>query len=496
MSITIKKYVDITSGVGAGNVIRERELIGRIFTTSPRVPVDGVVEFTSAADVRAYFGVSSEEAARADLYFGFVSKNIVAARKLSFARYADVASAPRIYGARTSTTLDVFQGVTAGTLSLTAGANTASLTGLNFTSATSFADVASTLQTAIRAATGAQFPTALVAYDALTNSFNFTGTVAEGAPISVVPAGLALQLGWGPTAVFSPGADVVTPVEAFETSAAATNNFGSFVFQSDLSDADVVAVATANQARNVEFLYSVGVNDTNLTSLSAALIGIAGVGITYMPTAGQYDDMIPVTVMAATDYSKRNSVQNYMFQQFPSLSAKVTTTAQSDDLDADRVNYYGNTQTAGQQINFYQRGVMGGGATAPVDMNVYANEVWFKDAAAAQIMSLLLSVARVPANRAGVATIIAILQGVIDRALFNGTISVGKTLTVLQKLYITQTTGDDLAWQQVQTIGFWINCVMESYTTTDGRVEYKAVYTLIYSKDDTVRKVEGTHILI
>jgi hypothetical protein len=37
---------------------------------------------------------------------------------------------------------------------------------------------------------------------------------------------------------------------------------------------------------------------------------------------------------------------------------------------------------------------------------------------------------------------------------------------------------------------------MQSYVTVDGRTEWKAVYTLIYSKDDTVRKVEGSHVLI
>jgi hypothetical protein len=496
MSISIKKYVDITSGVGAGNVIRERELIGRIFTDNPRVPVDGLVEVTNAADARAYFGADSEEASRATFYFSFISKNIVAPRKLQFARNPATASAPRVYGARLTAPLSSFQAVAAGTLDLTMGANTNALTGLNFTSATSFADVASTLQTAIRAATGTQFTSALVAYDAVTQTFNLTGTVAEDAPISVASGSLATLLGWGLTAVLSPGTDVLTPVEALDASAEASNNFGSFLFMDTLTDTEVVELAEANAARNVEFMFTVRVDDTNAVSLAQALLTVAGVTLTYAPVATQWDEMAPMIVMAATDYTKRNAVQNYMFQQFPGLTPKVTTTAQSNDFDALRVNYYGNTQTAGQQINFYQRGVMGGLATALVDQNIYANELWLKDAAAANILSLLLSVGRVPANLDGTGQIVAILQGVIDRALFNGTISVGKSLTVLQQLYVTQMTDDELAWHQVQDFGYWINCVMAQETTTDGRVEYKATYTLIYAKDDAVRKVEGTHVLI
>ena len=61
---------------------------------------------------------------------------------------------------------------------------------------------------------------------------------------------------------------------------------------------------------------------------------------------------------------------------------------------------------------------------------------------------------------------------------------------------IGQLTGDENAWQQVARIGYWLDCVLQSYVTTDSRTEWKAVYTLIYSKDDAIRKVEGSHVLI
>ena len=57
-------------------------------------------------------------------------------------------------------------------------------------------------------------------------------------------------------------------------------------------------------------------------------------------------------------------------------------------------------------------------------------------------------------------------------------------------------TGDDKAWRQVYSAGFWLDCVVQSYTTVDGRVEWKAVYTLVYAKNDTIRAVDGSHILI
>lgn len=500
MAISISKYVDIVSGVGGAGVVRQRDLIGRIFTNNPRVPADSLVELESAADAAAYFGSTSEEYSRALSYFSFISKNITAAQKLQFARWPEVAAAPRIFGTRLTATLAQLVAITTGTLTITAGADTANLTGLDFSGAASFAAVATALQTAIRAATGNQFTTATVAYDAQAGAFNFTGTVAEAAPIAVTVTGtpndVALRIGWGPSAIFSPGVDVATITDTLNASTDASTNFGSFLFMSDLTTDEILEAATWNAERNVEFMFCVRCDDTNRDALGAALISVGGTALTYAPVATQWDEQVPMTVMASTDYARRNSVKNYMFQRFDDLTAKVSTNELSDELDALRINYYGVTQTAGQFIAFYQRGVLGGGSTDPTDQNTYANEMWFKDAARANILSLLLAVERIPANAAGRGMILGILQEVIDRALFNGVISVDKPLTTQQKLYIGGLTGDDLAWYQVQNAGYWVDAVMQSYITTDSRTEWKCVYTLIYSKDDAIRKVEGSHVLI
>lgn len=501
MAISISRYVEITSGVGGAGVVRQRDLIGRIFTDNPRVPVDSIVEVTSAADASTYFGSGSSEYARALFYFSWISKNITSPRKLQYARWASAAAAPRIYGTALTSTLIDLQAITAGTLSLTAGDATASLTGLDFSGAASFAAVATIIQTAIRAATGDQFTTATVSYDATSRSFLFVGTVAEAAPISVTVTGtvndISLRIGWGPSAVFSPGVDVTSLTDTLNASADGSTNFGSFLFMDALTTDEVVEVASWNAERNVDFMFCVRCDDTNRDALGAALISQGGTALTYAPLAGEYPEMCPMIILAATDYTRRNSVQNYMYQQFDGLTASVTTNALANELDALRINYYGVTQTAGQLIAFYQRGVLGGGSTDPTDQNTYANEMWLKDTARAVILSLLLSVGRIPANASGRGSLISVLQeGAIDPALTNGTISVDKALTTVQKLYITDLTGDELAWYQVQDKGYWLDAEMQSYVTTDSRTEFKAVYTLVYAKDDAIRKVEGTHVLI
>lgn len=502
MSISIKRYVDIQSGVGAAVTVAQRDLIGRLFTSNPKVPADAVIEFDTLDDVALYFGGVSEEYKRAAFYFGFVSKSISSPRKLSFARWAKVASEARIYGGKVTATVADFVAIgAAGSISILVGGQEATVTTADFTGDVSFADVAASLQLAIRAEAGSQFVAATVTYDAGTGSFIFASTEQEAAAISIsAPGNLAAPLGWttaaSPDPVFSPGVDLTPIPDALTASVGLSNNFGSFAFVDDLSNDEAADASAWNAARNVEFMFSVGVADlTAAATLVADVSGNGGTAITVAPDAGEYDELVPMAVLAATNYDLRNSAQNYMFQK-ANLTPKVATNAEADSFDQIRVNYYGVTQTAGQLIAFYQRGVLMGTDTSPLDMNTYANEIWLKDAAQSAIMGLLLALPRVPANAEGRGQVMAILQDPIDRALRNGVISVGKPLTVQQKVFVGQVTGDPLAFHQVQTIGYWLDAVVEPFVGEGGNTEFRIIYVLVYSKDDAVRKVEGTHVLI
>lgn len=496
MSISISKYVLITSAVAGAAAVAQRELIGRLFSTNPKTPTNAAVEFTSAADVGLFYGTTSIEYLRALFYFGFTSKSLSRPRKLSFGRYAKTASPARIFGAQPIATLTALKAITSGTLTLTIGSEVATLTGLNFAAASSLSDAAGVVQTALRLATGANFTTATVTYDAVGGVFNLaaSSTQAVDAPISATGSILA-PFGWTTGAVYSPGTPAQSIGDALTASVNVSNNFGAFAFVDVLTDDETAAAATWNDARNMEFIFCARVSSTNAASLSAALIGLSGTGMTLAPLAAEYPEMLPMMVLAATDYSRRAAVQNFMYQQ-AALSPSVTSNAASDTYDSQRVNYYGVTQTAGQQLAFYQRGVLTGVSTDAVDMNVYANEIWLKDAASAAFMALLLASPRIPANTAGAGQVRAALQAVIDQALLNGTISTDKVLTVAQRTFVGEVTGDELAWSQVQSNGYWADAVVQPYATTDGRTEFKVVYTLVYSKDDAVRKIEGSHILV
>lgn len=631
MAISITRYVDIISSVGAGSSVPRRSLTGRIFTQNQLVPTNGFVTFNSATEVGTWFGTSSTEYKRAVYYFGWVSKNGSIPPSIDYARYTTGATFPQIFGNIQPQSIDLYNTITGGTMSITLGDHTVSFSAFNFTSDTSLTDVATriqnaiqsafpsdnlwalatvvydpvrgsfniqggsdsapaviqviegtfgqpiagllgwvsgptlivsdgigatppqilgniqtqnaglytsvtdgsftltigdlshsftgidftgdvtlanvagTIQNAIQAVTagGTQWTAATVTYDAARGSFNFLGGEANDVAISVQEgtAGTPIgnTLGWvsGATLLWINGLTAPTPLDAVITSSQASNNFGSFLFIDALGIDDITSIAQWNSTQNVTYIYCVPVlNQTLAIAYTNVLSGFSGTQVTLAPLTTEYPEQFPMMILAATNYDQPNSVQNYMFQQ-SNLTPSVSDDTNANFYDGIKVNYYGQTQTAGVLLAFYQRGVMMGPTSTPQFLNIYANEMWLKDAMQAALMNLLITQNRVPANEQGKSQILAVFQSIIEEATNNGTISANKTLTSSQKSFITSTTGDPNAWYQVQTIGYWVNCLIVPYTNPiTNLVEYKAEYTLIYSKDDDINLITGQQVLI
>lgn len=502
MSIKMTRYVRIISGVIGANAVAQQQLTGRRFTTDPRVPVGQIVSVRpGGAD--DYFGSDSPEAAFAHQYFSYVSPAPASqAPELQFAAYPDVARPGRLYGFRVSASLADFQAVTAGAMNIKVGEFAYALTGIDLSAATSFTNIAQLVTTAIAtAATAASGTAATVSYSALAGAFMVESAVAGPGAIVVSPAtgsDVGAMLGLqGAQAISSPGSVAMTPLEAFRAAENVTDSFGSASFGAAIDLADAIPLAEYVSGENVKYQMYWSVDSVTADAWNAAMIGTASNGLVLNGTAGEYKEAIPMAVMAATDYDRTNATINYMFRQSGvTLTSDVTDDQMADFYDARRVNYYGQTASAGQKISFFQRGYLMGGVTAPLDMSVHANEQWLKAYMTAQVMSLLLTTNKIPANNDGRGMIMAIIQGGVNKALTNGTILIGKTLTELQKVAIGQLTNDPLAWHDVQDNGYWYDVQIEQATGQSGVTEYTAKYTLVYSKGDMIRKVDGSHNLV
>ena len=84
----------------------------------------------------------------------------------------------------------------------------------------------------------------------------------------------------------------------------------------------------------------------------------------------------------------------------------------------------------------------------------------------------------------------------MNEALSNGVFTPGKPLTSTQKVYIDGITGRDGSWFDVYNNGYVLSVKVEPFTGPSNTTEYKISYTLIYSKGDSIRKVEGRDIMI
>lgn len=499
MPISSNRYVDITSGVGGAAAVDTRELKLRLYTSNELVPTNGIINFRNADAVLDYFGDSaSEEYLQAAYYFGFVSKVITQPKNIQFARWAPDATSSQIFGSEPAA-LDDLKLYTTGEITIVIGGVSTVVSGLDFSTATSYADIASTLQSAFQLA-GGPLALATVEFDSGRTAFHFDSNEAEDGVITIssTTTDLLADLGWGSQAIISDGIAAQTVTDVVTAATQTNNNYGSFSFIDALTASEVEEAAIWNHGRNVEFQFHQRVDSEDAATYSADLIGYTGTGLTlYDPgVTDEYPWLLPTAILASQQWDKPAASANYNYQRDTRLTPTVTTDALADTYDALRVNYYGVTQEAGTLLDFYQRGQLMGGPTAPTAMGVYANEQWFKAELKASFLNMFLAFNQVPADETGETIGYSYIDAAIARAKFNGSIATGKELTTTQKGFITQITDDENAWRDVSSKGWWrtVNIVQE--TDTGGVTTYFMDYTVVYAKRDSVDRVEGRHVLI
>ena len=490
MAISQNKYINIISAVGGGSSIVQRDLMGRVFTENTLVPVGQIIEFTGGMvvaleNIGSYFGITSEEYKFASKYFQ-VNKKGSAPQKISFARYSQGASAAYLYG-KTGVKLSDLQAITAGDLLVELNGVAKEYTSINLSSATSLADVA-TLLTAVVTSDDLK-----VVYDSSKGRFELF-TIAESSEqeLSYATGSVAVALGMTSSqGVLSGGSDGETPLECVATAAALSNNFFSFCFLNTIANSDIVALAQWTNNQNVKYLYSVGVNATNYETIQGLVASFDGVALT-LDIHNEHGEFMPMSRIASIDYTSANAGISMFYQQFVGVEPSVNTTQDAQEFDALKINYYGATSQAGQEVSFYQNGVLQGSIT---DMGVYANEAWLKDAFITNILNLRLGLDTLPANDVGVGLVLGSMMEVVNQALYNGVTLVGKTLNSTQKAYITQITGNNDAWMQVQSGGYYIDAQLVKYTENDVE-KYKVSFLYVYSKGDSINYVDGRDIMI
>lgn len=483
MAISQSKYINIVSSIGGGSSVNQRDLMGRVFTSNYLVPVNRVLEFsggkTSALSAIAdYFGITSAEYVFANKYFSFSTAANTEPQKISFARYNQGTATNATLISGVVPALSVLQAITNGTLNIE---DVSSLTGINLSSATSYADVANIIETAFDGTVNS------VVYD--TNNKRFVITASE---LTYATGTVAEAIGWtSADGILSEASEAKTPLETISESAELSNNFFSFCFLDALTSSEIETVAQWTDSQNVKYMYSVSVNESNYETIQTAVKDYDGVALT-LDLHNEHAEFMPMSAFAAVDYTKPNSTMDVFYKQFDNVTPSVTSNAKRYVYDPLRINYYGTTQQAGQAVSFYQDGVLQGSIPS---MTVYANEAWLKDAFITDILNMRMGLDSLPANNTGKSLVMSALMETVNLALSNGVVLAGKELTGTQKAYITTITGDEDGWIAVQNSGYRLSAEIEQYQEY-GITKYKISFLFVYSKGDTINYVDGRDILI
>ncbi len=492
-NISSNNYVDITSGVGGGGGISGRSLSCRVISTTELIPTGAILAFSDSPSVSDYFGPTSDEYARAAYYFGYLSKQISKPKKIEFARWASSDTSAQAFGTKAGTLAEL-QVFTSDTLTLTLAGVDGVITP-DLSAASSYADVANTLQTGIQGL-GGGFASATVVFDANKTSFNFdTNGVADGAlTVTASSTGLLDALGWR-NLITSDGVGAQSVTDQLAAMINISNDFGSFVYSDALTLPQIKDAAIFTNEQNVSFQFHAPLTIADAQSYYDELKGYGGVGLTINETAGEFAEMLPCAQLASQDFLQSGASTNYMFLKDDRLTPGVTTDSDYKTLNALKVNFMGRTQESGVQLSFYQSGVLLGPDTSPLQMGVFANEQWFKSYVKAQFLNTLTEISIWPADNTGNAIGNTVLQNGVDRALASGIIAIGKNLSDGQKNFINVISGESGAISAVETRGFWYKGEIIK-EVDDGIAKNIYSYIIIYATSEGVSKVIGKHNLI
>lgn len=500
MAISMKKYVDIKSAINNIKTATEKDLIARIFTTSESLTAD-VVECENIAEVGTIFGASSDEYKIAEKYFSFINKYARSPRKISFAKnfvggeYAEVKG---IVELTMDNDYENFQTIMSSSKTLTIDINGTS-TDLSIIISTEVYTDIDTVCNAVKTAINTELSTATIAVTCnyASGKFSFKANSKANQTISLsgdVADIIKISSSFNPIVIT--GRAVSTYSQVFETIYQTSNNFATFVFLG-LTDSTELATLANYVALNYpsEFMTVIPVSSSNYSTIQSAVATIDGVSLELCGATedtGKYNFVLPMSITATTDYNKENGTVNYMYTQDSNSKVVVDNDTEAEQYDDVKVNYYGRTQQAGQKLAFYQNGVLQGKYQ---DQNIFVNEIWLKDALTTKYINYMMLTSNWYANKAGQAIGQGLAMDVIDRAKLNGTITTEKEISEADKVYIYNVTSDENAWRQIYQEGYYLTTSIVK-KTINNQETYVFNYVLLYSKGDSIKKVEGIDILI
>lgn len=466
---------------------------GLLFTESNLIPTTEIaLVFSSADDVADYFGANSTEYNAASKYFMGYNNSFAKPTDLVIARRVKESTQAWLRGGAVSASLAEFKAVSDGSLSMIIDGKELTVTAISLTGATSYSDVGAQIQAKINEKEG--FDGVTVSFSSLNESFTVTSptygsessiTYAANAPSGVDLASM-MKLTKSTGAVISEGSDIMSVAENFKKIRAITDNWVCFTTTWKAEADEAVELATWASEKGVDYLYVCWSDDVNIMGTAdsvATALEKANVGATACVFGTLAHAVFIMSCAASINWNRMNGTINFAFKSQDGLPDTVDGATDSEKLLSRKWSYYGTHATRNDQFSFLYDGKILGDYSY---IDPYVNAVWFKNVLQVAIMNGLTSAGRVPYNDLGYTLVRAWCMDPINRAMYNGVINTGVTVSESQKAQLIQETGEDIA-EELFTNGYYIQ-VKEPSAAIRATRESPDVY-LYYTYGGSINKI-------
>lgn len=219
-------------------------------------------------------------------------------------------------------------------------------------------------------------------------------------------------------------------------------------------------------------------------------------GVCYVVGEDVTSGVMPQAILGAIDFVNGQTT-NFMFKMFDKEVPAITDSNLYDELTAGLINFYGQTQTNGQTLAFYQRGYN----TDGTDTALFCNEMWFKSACEMELLDLLTNNERIPANSLGVdmvkLAVVDVCTDAVNNASFMPKVADRSAMKTIRQI-VTASDGGEEAVSSIaadlETKGYSVYAYLAEPKSAS-KEQYIAYY-VFYGTADSIRFIEGNNVLI
>ena len=443
MAISLREDVQINPGVlpAGGSAV---DLNGLILTDSQYAPVGSVPSFANKEDVGRYFGFTSTEYGMAAIYFNGYDGSTKKPGSLLFAQFNESAvSAWLRSGSLSDMTLDQLK-LISGTLILTVDGTVKTSTNIVLTAATSFAQAATIIKTALGSGVD-------VVYDTVQKAFiikSSTTGAASTINYATGTAATALRFTAATGAIISQGADIANVPSLMVSVLDKTQNWALFTTSFECDESQHLAFSSWVNSENYRFGYVAHYDEAD-----AKVQGSTSTLTYKLIETYNYQNVLPVYgdqtyaasalgYAASLDFDRQEGRVPFKFREQSGLVANVTSSADCTALKANGYNFYGAYTANDFDTQYWAEGAITGDFKW---FDSFCFQIWLNSRLMRNAIDLFKSNRSLPYNTRGDAAIEASFADTIEQGKTFGGIRTGIDLSASQRDEIKNAVGVDVA---------------------------------------------------